>query len=81
MVQFKGISEKATIQGEAVDINIPDVILGPDEELRNTCKAKGAVPHQWLKSMSLREHHQGSLCFIIFDAHIQELLRPFKGKK
>lgn len=57
IVQFKGIWEKTTIQAEAVDIKIPNVILGPDEDLRNTCKAKGAVPHQWLKSMSLREHH------------------------
>lgn len=39
---FKDISEKATIQAEAADINILDVIPGQARH----CKVKGAVPHQ-----------------------------------
>lgn len=53
-MQFKEVSEKATIQAEAADISIPHVIPGQGKALRNTCKVKGAVPHQWLKTISHR---------------------------
>lgn len=53
-VQFKEVSEKATIQAEAADISIPHVIPGQGKAPRNTCKVKGAVPHQWLKTISYR---------------------------
>lgn len=82
-VQFKDVSEKAYIQAEAADINIPDVIPGQARCREIPAKLKalfhigdwrlsatesgGALPSQPVLS---------SLSY----AHIQELQRHFEGK-